>query len=76
MSETHDLIDLSGLQCPLPVLRTQKLLRDRASGTEITVLVTDPASTIDMPHFCREAGHELLESEKSEKGFIYRIRKG
>ena len=47
-----------------------------ASGDEIEVLVTDPASTIDMPHFCNEAGHELLASEREDDVFIYRIRKG
>lgn len=63
MSDTHDvLLDVTGLTCPLPVLRAQKLLRESAAGAVITVLATDPVAAIDFPHFCQESGHELLES--------------
>lgn len=68
-------IDLTGLKCPLPVLQAQKILRDMPPGAEITVHVTDPASTIDMPHFCNTAGHELLSSERQGEIFVFRIKK-
>ena len=69
-------IDLTGLQCPLPVLRTQKLLRTMQTGERIVVHVTDPASTIDMPHFCNEAGHTLLSAKRKDALFIFEIEKG
>lgn len=66
---------MKGLKCPLPVLRTRKILRDLAIGTEIRVLATDPASTIDMPHFCNTSGNDLVSAERDGDTFIYTIRK-
>lgn len=69
-------LDLKGLQCPLPVLRAQKALRGMGAGEEIIVLATDPASTIDMPHFCNTSGNELISATRDGDTFIYTIRKG
>lgn len=69
-------LDLKGLQCPLPVLRAQKALRSMSAGDEITVLATDPASTIDMPHFCNTSGNELVSATRDGDTFIYTLRKG
>lgn len=69
-------LDLKGLQCPLPVLRAQKALRSMEPGDEITVLATDPASTIDMPHFCNTSGNELVSATRDGDTFIYTLRKG
>ena len=55
-------LDLTGLKCPLPVLRTRKSLSSMTAGEVIAVISTDPMSVIDMPHFCKEHGHKLLES--------------
>lgn len=71
----NDPVDLTGLQCPLPVLRTQKLLRTMNAGERLVVHVTDPASTIDMPHFCNEAGHQLISLEQHDGLFIFEIEK-
>jgi tRNA 2-thiouridine synthesizing protein A len=54
------LIDLRGLKCPLPVLKTERRMRDYASKTRFVVLATDPLAAIDLPHFCGENGHLLL----------------
>lgn len=59
------LLDLKGLNCPLPVLRTGKALRTLAPGDLLIVEATDPMAAIDIPHFCREQGHRLVE-EKAE----------
>lgn len=69
------ILDMKGLKCPLPVLRTQKALRSLALGAEITVLVTDPASTIDMPHFCNTSGNQLLSATRDGEVFLFKIRK-
>lgn len=66
---------MQGLKCPLPVLRTQKALRSLALGAEIEVLATDPASTIDMPHFCNTSGNELVSASRDGDIFVFRIRK-
>ena len=63
MSENHseNMLDLSGLLCPLPVLKTRKRLEAMAPGSVLKVIATDPMSAIDMPHYCNEQGHTLLE---------------
>ena len=68
-------VDLTGLQCPLPVLRTQKLLRTMKPGERIVVHVTDPASTIDMPHFCNESGNQLIATTREGTVFVFEIEK-
>jgi len=68
--------DLRGLKCPLPVLKTRRRLKDIRPGEELVIQTNDPLAGIDIPHFCREAGHELLQSEKTADGHRFRIRKG
>jgi tRNA 2-thiouridine synthesizing protein A len=68
--------DLRGLKCPLPVLKTRRKLASMPSGTLISVETTDGLAVIDIPHFCNEDGHELLETEKTEGGHRFLIRKG
>jgi tRNA 2-thiouridine synthesizing protein A len=58
-----DEIDATGLLCPLPVLKARKRLIALAPGQVLRVLTSDPMAVIDMPHFCSEAGHVLLQSE-------------
>ena len=68
-------LDLSGLLCPLPVLKARKRLAGMGSGEVLQVTATDPMTSIDMPHFCTEQGHELLAQEKSSAAYIFWIRK-
>lgn len=75
MNEGEDiLLDVTGLTCPLPVLRAQKRLRECAPGTVFRILATDPVTAIDFPHFCHESGHDLLESSRDGDTLVFRIR--
>ena len=58
----ENVLDLRGLKCPLPVLKTGKRLAAAAPGERMSVLTDDPMAAIDIPHFCRERGHRLLSS--------------
>ena len=69
-------VDLRGLHCPMPVLRTAKALRPLAVGRRIAVLASDPLASIDIPHFCREQGHVLEESGETGGDLRFVIRKG
>lgn len=71
-----DALDLRGLKCPLPVLKTRKHLRDLNTGARIRIETTDPLAVIDIPHFCREDGHQLLDSASIEGGHAFVIEKG
>lgn len=74
MNDEHTL-DATGLLCPLPVLKARKRLQALASGDLLTVQADDPAAIIDMPHFCAEAGHELVSQNLDSAPQIYVIRK-
>ena len=69
----EELIDLTGLLCPLPVLKARKRLESMQSGHVLKVLASDPMSAIDMPHFCNEQGHVLLSNTKHGDVFTFWI---
>lgn len=64
-------LDAKGLNCPLPILRAKKTLKDVPSGGTLEVLATDPGSVADFAAFCRTTGNELVES--STDGGVYRF---
>ena len=72
MTETVFELDLRGLRCPLPALRTEKQLRGMAAGERVSVLTDDPLAAIDIPHFCREAGHPMIATsvENGHRHFV------
>ena len=69
------ILDTKGFNCPIPVLKARRAMRGLDVGDELTVLATDPASMIDVPHFCNTTGHELIDSSEEDGVFTYRIRK-
>ncbi|KZM51020.1 sulfurtransferase TusA family protein [Labrenzia sp. OB1] len=69
-------LDLKGLKCPLPVLKTRKALTRLATGDRMTVLTTDPMAEIDIPHLCSQDGHTLLSAEKTATGHSFLLSKG
>ena len=68
-------IDVVGLVCPLPVLRTKKALSEISNGQILCVKASDPGSMEDIPGFARLAGHELLEATEVEGAFHFRLKK-
>ncbi len=73
----HDAeLDALGLLCPLPVLKARKRLQALSSGQILRVLADDPAAVIDMPHYCAEAGHELVSMADDGAQQVYLLRKG
>ncbi|WP_127900288.1 sulfurtransferase TusA family protein [Solirhodobacter olei] len=68
--------DAAGLICPLPVLRARKRLMALPEGAVLRLLATDPASVVDVPHFCAEAGHELLAQSREGACEVFFIRRG
>ena len=69
-------LDLTGLKCPLPVLHTQKALNEMCPGGRLKVIITDPMAAIDIPHFCTQKGHHLLEAVKQNNNLFFLIEKG
>jgi tRNA 2-thiouridine synthesizing protein A len=69
-------IDARGLLCPLPVLRARKALNGLAVGAVLQIVTDDPVAVIDLPHFCSEAGHDLISTQASGGDHIFVIRRG
>ncbi|RXZ44469.1 sulfurtransferase TusA family protein [Crenobacter cavernae] len=61
-------LDLSGLNCPLPILRAKKALADMVSGQVLEVIATDPGAPKDFEAFCRQTGNGLVESVTTSEG--------
>jgi len=76
MTNSDDILDATGLLCPLPVLKARKRLKSLPDGGILKVLADDPAAIIDMPHFCSEAGHALIGQTDDGDIQAYLIRKG
>ncbi|MBM3529985.1 MAG: sulfurtransferase TusA family protein [Alphaproteobacteria bacterium] len=68
-------VSLRGLKCPLPALKTKKLLSRMAAGEVLTIECTDPLTTIDIPNLLRETGDALVDSGKKGRVLTFRIRK-
>jgi tRNA 2-thiouridine synthesizing protein A len=72
---TEKTINLRGLKCPLPALRTRKLLAGLSSGDLIVIECTDPLTAIDIPNLLRETGDALEAQQRADDVLIFRIRK-
>jgi tRNA 2-thiouridine synthesizing protein A len=69
------ILDLKGLKCPLPALKTRKALKSTAAGTELTVLCTDPMAAIDIPNLIRESGDVLVGQKREGDLLSFIIRR-
>jgi tRNA 2-thiouridine synthesizing protein A len=69
-------LDARGLNCPLPILKAKKALKDVPQGGALEVLATDPGSVADFAAFCRTTGLTLAESGEAAGVFRFVIRRG
>lgn len=68
-------LDVRGLVCPLPILRTKQSLAAMASGQTLQIIATDPASIIDFQVFSEQTGNELLSLSETTGEFIFILKK-
>lgn len=68
-------LDVKGLNCPLPILRTKKALAGMSSGEVLHVLATDPGSVKDFQAFARQTGNDLLSSAEINQVFEYYLKR-
>ena len=67
----YHTLDAKGLNCPLPILKARKALKEVPAGGTLEILATDPGSVADFEAFCRQTGNELLEH--AQDGGVYRF---
>lgn len=72
---TERTVDARGLNCPLPILRTKKALKEIPLGETLEVLATDPGSMADFAAFARQTGDELVSAEETGGHFRYVLRR-
>lgn len=68
-------LDARGLQCPLPVLRARKAIKDMPPGAVLELLATDPSAVKDVQAFCAAAGHDLVEWSEEDGVYTFLIAK-
>ena len=68
-------LDLSGLKCPLPALKTRKALKTVPPGDFLEVICTDPLSVIDIPNLIRETGDKVEITERGERQITFLIER-
>ena len=68
-------VNMRGLKCPLPALKTRKLLARLSAGDVLTIECTDPLTAIDIPNLIRETGDEIVASSRKGRVLTFRIRK-
>lgn len=69
-------LDATGLQCPMPLLKTRQALRHLKQGEQLAVLVTDPASVDDIPAYLRQSCHTLVRIERHTAHTVIVILRG
>ena len=72
---TTTKLDLTGLRCPLPALKTRKALKSVLPGNFLEVQCTDPLSAIDIPNLIRETGDKVEITERGDKHIVFLIEK-
>ena len=68
-------LDVKGLNCPLPILRTKKALSEMVSGQVLRVLATDPGAAKDFQAFARQTGNQLLSASETDQVFEFFFRR-
>lgn len=68
-------LDARGLNCPLPILRTKKLLNAMVTGEVVKILATDPGSVRDFQAFSRQTGNTLIASDANDGEFVFFLKK-
>lgn len=68
-------LDTSGLNCPLPILKTKKALSKMEAGQILEVISTDAGSVKDIESFCNQTGNELMSSAEEGGKYLFTIKR-
>ncbi len=71
----ENVLDVRGLSCPMPIVKTKKALNELAIDTRLEVLTTDPGSVADFEAWTRRTGHKLISSEHVGSEYHFLIEK-
>ena len=71
-----EVLDATGLLCPMPVVKASKVMKSMASGEVLKILATDRGSVADFPAWASDTGNELLHQHEEDEVFVFFVRKG
>jgi tRNA 2-thiouridine synthesizing protein A len=69
------VLDATGLNCPLPILRTKKAIKSMDTGATLEIIATDPGAVKDFEAFCRVTGNDLLQSSEADGVYTFLVKK-
>lgn len=69
------VVDATGLQCPMPLLKAKRALNAMQAGQQLRVLATDQGSVRDFRVFAEQSGHLLLDSTEADGIYNYLLEK-
>jgi tRNA 2-thiouridine synthesizing protein A len=75
MTAIAQKLDARGMNCPLPIVKTGKAMKQINSGEILEVTASDPGSVKDMASFCEQTGNRLVSSNESENNYVFLIEK-
>ena len=74
-SSANQHLDAQGLRCPEPVMMVRLTIRKMQAGETLLIIADDPATTRDIPAFCRFMDHELIASDTTTLPYRYLLKK-
>lgn len=74
MSNYDQELDARGIACPLPILKTKKLIKQMSRGQVLKIMATDPGSVKDFHAYCNQTGNELVSSGETDGVYNYLIK--
>lgn len=75
MPQADQELDARGLNCPLPILRTKKAIKELDSGQVLKVVATDPGAVKDFEAYCSQSGDELVEHSEDNGEYTFFLKK-
>jgi len=73
--KADQILDCSGLSCPIPVVKTSKAIKKMDVGQVLQMIATDHGAPADMEAWTRQTGHEMLQSYKENGKYVFFFRK-
>ena len=68
-------MDLSGLACPMPVVKVSKGIKEIEVGQVLEATTTDPGSLTDFPAWARTSGNEILKTDQDGDKIKFYIKR-
>ena len=68
------VLDTSGTECPIPVLKARRLASELTNDVVIKVVATDPLAEADFEHYCEQSNFEYLSCNKENGKIIIRFK--